>query len=111
MIGIVYKAVDKNTGRLVKVGSTSKSLERRMCDKCYRDCELIPIRTDEYEDSDFGMLLLRTRELFEISKNHTWKDEGLSGRNILNPVKVWISHLDDFEMRSYAGRIGGDKNI
>lgn len=109
MIGIVYKAVDKKTNEIVKIGSTAKGLKFRSGDKYYENCVLIPIRTDEYEDSDFGTLCLRVRELLEISKNHTWYDEG--GKNIANPVGVWISHLDDFEMRSYAGKKGGTKTF
>jgi hypothetical protein len=109
IIGIVYKAVDLATGKVIKVGSTIKSLKDRSRDKCYKGCVLSLIRQDEYEDSNYGVLLLRIRETLEISKNKTWHRDGCGGRNILNPINVWLSKLDDFEMRSYAGTKGGSK--
>ena len=111
MIGVVYKAIDTLTGCVVKIGSTIKTLKRRSADKCYNDCLLIPIRTDEYEDSDFGTLHLRIRETQEITKNQTWHEMGYGGRNILNPIRVWISGVDIQELRSFAGKKGGLKTF
>lgn len=111
MRGIVYKAISSDTGKIVKVGSTIKPLKNRSRAKCYKGYTLVPIREDEYEDSNFGLLHLRVRETIEISKNQTWHRDGLGGRNILNPVNVWLSQLDYFEMRSYAGTVGGKKTF
>jgi len=109
MIGIVYKAIDCETEKIVKIGSTIKPLKYRASSRCYLGCRLEPIRVDEYEDSSFGLLHLRIRETQEISKYKTWHNLNLGGRNILNPTRVWMSELDDSVMRSYAGILGGIK--
>ena len=112
MIGTVYEALNVDTGLIEKIGSTIHSLKKREKEYCRKgNYKLSPIYVGEYEDSPYGVLLLRAREESEITKRQLWMRDGKGGRNIMSPVNVWFSGVDDQQMRSYAGSIGGRKTF
>ena len=67
----------------------------------YKGCTLELRREFEHEDREFGEILLRVREQFEISRAHLWDKEG--GWNVQEPIWSIIFGFDP----AMGGRIGG----
>ena len=109
MICRIYDVVDIRTGEVLLKGSTIQSLSARSSDSPYNkprhaNSRLFLSREWEWPDTDkdFGLLLLRVREQFEVSRDCLWLDQG--GRNIQEPAKMAVF---GFGCDCESSRIGG----
>ena len=109
MICRIYDVVDVKTGEVVLKGSTIQSLQMRSSkspyrNTTYRNHKLYLSREWEWPDCDFdfGIILLRVREQFEISRDCLWLDQG--GRNIQEPAKMIVF---GFGGNRESSRLGG----
>ena len=105
MVFRIYKVIDES-GKVVKIGSTIQTLQKRKRQEpynkpTYKSFKLICFREFECDDREFGIILLRVREQFEISRAHLWADEG--GWNITEPIPVLLRGVEG----SITGKIGG----
>jgi hypothetical protein len=110
VIGIVYGVRNRDNGVIEKVGSTVRTLRQRTIgyrrQRWFTDAayELVPLRSVEHTELGFFHILLRAVESSEITKNHTWRDEG--GRNHFNPLIQLLNHPQiESEIASIGGKI------
>lgn len=111
MICRIYDVVDLKTGEILMKGSTISPLSKRFSKSPYtepkhKNHKLFLSREWEWpdEDRDFGILLLRIREQFEISRDHLWQDQG--GQNISEPAYLAVFGFGtDFAASSRGGII------
>lgn len=111
MVFRIYNVVDQ-TGKIVKIGSTIRTLARRSTqnpynNKKYKNCRLTLRREFECDDRDFGLILLRVREQFEISRAHLWE----KGWNETEPVRDLLRNMCERTSSVLGGKISGRKNV
>lgn len=121
MIGIVYGVKNLLTGRIVKVGATTRRLAQRESQGANAYCrqdwfraephELIALRSVEHSDSDCFWWYLRAVETMEIVRRHTWKSEG--GRNVESPLVAMAQGrgLNPLEISRQNGVRGGRPRV
>jgi hypothetical protein len=121
-IGIVYHVVDKTTGEVVKVGSTTNSLKRRFSYSDYtqkytnhflREAKIIRSSDLDYYDREdpFCPFLwhLVASEHMEILKQNTFRKNKFSNR--ISPLDQKYFGFDPFVYGAEGGRIGGRRNV
>ena len=112
MVFRIYNVVDE-TGRVVKIGSTIRTLKERgrlapyNTDK-YKNCKLELRREFVHGNREFGEILLRVREQFEISRAHLWLDE--NGWNSDAPIRAFLCGRGDLNTNKIGGIVGGNIN-
>lgn len=117
MIFRIYDVVDLISGKVIKIGSTYQTLEKRWASKDYQRnvkyeiCRLVLAREFEWPDADkeFGIILARVREQIRIGQQHLWRDETKDNRsNYEQPVSTLMKGFD-WSVISIAGGIASSQ--
>jgi hypothetical protein len=122
MIGRIYHVVDKITGEVVKVGSTTQTLERRFSYPDYRkkytnyfirEAKILESSEFDWYDADDPncpfLWHLVASEHMEILKQGTFKKSRFSNR--VSPLDQKYFGFDPFLYGAVGGHVSGKKNV
>jgi hypothetical protein len=121
--GRIYHVIDKSTGNVIKVGSTTRRLDQRFNQtdykKKYRNHFLVEVKIIKSDDSDWYdpkisdcpfLWHLAASEHMEMMRVGTYRSGPLS--NFFSPIdQKYFSRFGLSELSSMGGKIGGSSNV